>query len=232
MSSSPMLHLCPIMGDLTPLVSCEYLAYRNCRNKFAAVLTNSLRGKEDAEALDNNLNTCFQTNVIGNIHLFNIFLSLIKSGQTKKIVTISTGMADIDVTVDLELVTGAAYSISKAAMNMAIAKFHAEFKPEGIIFMGVCPGIVNTGHHESGMFTVHSQKPLKPHLLMYSLPVSPGKMPRLGAMVQKFTEYAPNFKGPVEPKDAVRDVLKVIANATMEFNGGHVVSHFGNRQWL
>jgi hypothetical protein len=51
-------------------------------------------------------------------------------------------------------------------------------------------------------------------------------------MIQKFTEYAPDFKGPAQPEDAVRDVLKVIQNATMETNGGRVVSHFGNKQWL
>jgi NAD(P)-dependent dehydrogenase (short-subunit alcohol dehydrogenase family) len=132
------------------------MAYKNCSSKFATILTNSCRGEEDAKALEDNLNTYFQTNVVGNIHLFNIFLPLIKIGQTKKIVTISTGMADIDVAVDLELVTGAAYSISKAAMNMAIAKFHAEFKPEGIIFIGVCPGNVNTGHYENSTLNIHA----------------------------------------------------------------------------
>lgn len=121
----------------------------------------SQRGEKDAKALDDNLNTYFQTNVVGNIHLFNTFLPLIKRGQTKKIVTISTGMADIDTAVNLELVTGAAYSISKAAMNMAITKFHAEFKSEGILFMGVCPGNVDTGHFDNSKPTNHSDNYLQ-----------------------------------------------------------------------
>lgn len=58
-------------------------------------------------------------------------------------------MTDEKVTVEIELFESAPYSISKAAINMAIAKFQAEFKNEGIIFMGVCPGNVNTGHHSN-----------------------------------------------------------------------------------
>ncbi len=52
------------------------------------------------------------------------------------------------------------------------------------------------------------------------------------AMGGKFAVYAPNFKGWATPEEAARDVLKVVQNATMEANGGKVVSHFGNKQWL
>ncbi len=83
---------------------------------------------------------------MGNIHLINIFLPLIKNGQTKKVVMISSGMTDENLTVELELFEGPLYSITKSALNMVTAKFQAEFKKEGIIFMGVCPGNVDTGH--------------------------------------------------------------------------------------
>jgi NAD(P)-dependent dehydrogenase (short-subunit alcohol dehydrogenase family) len=99
--------------------------------------------------MENDLNEIFQVNVVGNIHLFNIFLPLIKNGKTKKVVTISSGMTDEKLAVEFSLFEAPSYSISKSAMNMVIAKFQAEFKEEGIIFMGVCPGTVNTGHFDN-----------------------------------------------------------------------------------
>jgi NAD(P)-dependent dehydrogenase (short-subunit alcohol dehydrogenase family) len=92
--------------------------------------------------------------VVGNFRLFNIFLPLIKNGQTKKVVTISSGNTDEKLTVEFELFEAAPYSISKSAMNMVTAKFQAEFKKEGIIFMGVAPGNVNTGHFDNRKYTV------------------------------------------------------------------------------
>jgi NAD(P)-dependent dehydrogenase (short-subunit alcohol dehydrogenase family) len=99
--------------------------------------------------LEDDLNELFQVNVVGNIRLFNVFLPLIKNGKTKKVVTLSTGLTDEGLAVNFELFESAPYSISKSAMNMVNAKFQAEFKKDGIIFMGVCPGYVNTGHHEN-----------------------------------------------------------------------------------
>ncbi len=52
------------------------------------------------------------------------------------------------------------------------------------------------------------------------------------AMGGKFAAYAPHFQGMAKPEDAARDVLNVIDKATLEANGGQLVSHFGNKQWL
>lgn len=101
------------------------------------------------EALEKDLNEMFQVNVVGNIHLFNIFLPLIQNGKTKKVVTLSSGMTDEKLAVEYELTEAPLYSITKTAMNMVIAKFQAEFKKDGILFMGVCPGSVNTGHNDN-----------------------------------------------------------------------------------
>jgi NAD(P)-dependent dehydrogenase (short-subunit alcohol dehydrogenase family) len=104
---------------------------------------------QNPKATDQDLNDTFQVNVVGNIRLFNIFLPLIRNGRIKKVVTISSGNALIDLTVNYELTETPPYSISKAAMNMVVAKFQAEFKKEGIMFMAVCPGAVNTGQFDS-----------------------------------------------------------------------------------
>jgi NAD(P)-dependent dehydrogenase (short-subunit alcohol dehydrogenase family) len=102
--------------------------------------------------LEDDITEMFKINVVGNIHLFNTFLPLIKNGKTKKVVTISSGMSDGDVAAKYELHEGAPYSVSKAAMNMVNAKYQAEFKKDGIIFMAVCPGTVNTRQNDNSEY--------------------------------------------------------------------------------
>lgn len=103
----------------------------------------SLRS-EDPKALEDDILNCYKTNVVGNIHLFNLFLPLIQRGEVKKVIAISSGMGDLDLVINQELDMAGPYSISKAALNLAVAKFSAEFKSEGILFMSVSPGVVET----------------------------------------------------------------------------------------
>lgn len=51
-------------------------------------------------------------------------------------------------------------------------------------------------------------------------------------MITAFQGYAPDFEGPISPQQSAEMVLKVIDEATVEKNGGEVVSHYGNKQWL
>ena len=103
---------------------------------------------EEVEAVSHEL---MQTNVVGNIHLFNLFLPLVLKGQTKKVVTISTGMADLELSNEYEVDVGALYSASKAAMNMIVAKFSAQYKKDGVLFFSLSPGMVEVGRFENGM---------------------------------------------------------------------------------
>jgi NAD(P)-dependent dehydrogenase (short-subunit alcohol dehydrogenase family) len=93
----------------------------------------------------------FDVNVLANIHLFNLFTPLILKGREKKVVTISTGLADLEFTNNFEHEFTPLYSISKAAMNMTVAKFNAQYKKEGVLFMSVCPGMVDVGQFNHGM---------------------------------------------------------------------------------
>jgi NAD(P)-dependent dehydrogenase (short-subunit alcohol dehydrogenase family) len=78
-------------------------------------------------------------------------MPLILAGTTKKVITLSTGMADLDSMNKYELHVAPGYAISKAAMNVAVGKFHAQYKKEGVLFMSICPGVVDTGHYKNGM---------------------------------------------------------------------------------
>jgi NAD(P)-dependent dehydrogenase (short-subunit alcohol dehydrogenase family) len=72
-------------------------------------------------------------------------MPLVLKGRVKKVVTITSGMADHDLAIKYGVYEGGPYSISKAAMNMVTSKYQAEFEKDGVLFMGICPGMVDTG---------------------------------------------------------------------------------------
>src|SRR4051812_33599077 len=97
-------------------------------------------GKPDE--LDKVASELFQTNVIGNVHLFHYFMPLVlkSKAQTKRVITITTGVADLDLTNQVDVDIGSLYGASKAAMNLIVAKFSVQYKKDGVLFMGISPG--------------------------------------------------------------------------------------------
>lgn len=106
----------------------------------------------NVEELEDVLSKAFQTNVVGNIHLFNIFLPLVMKGQVKKVITISSGHADLDLINDFDIEVSALYSASKAAMNVIVGKFSAQYKKDGVLFLSISPGVVEVGHTADGTY--------------------------------------------------------------------------------
>lgn len=105
---------------------------------------------DKVEELEEVSSKLFKTNVVGNIHLFNLFLPLVMKGKVKKVITISSGHADLDFVNNLEVETSALYAASKAAMNVIVAKFNAQYKKGGVLFMSISPGVVEVGHFVDG----------------------------------------------------------------------------------
>ncbi|KAJ5780272.1 short chain dehydrogenase (AtsC) [Penicillium paradoxum] len=167
---------------------------------------------EKVEEVDAVSSQLFDTNVIGNIHLFHLFLPLVLKGTVKKIITISTGMADLNLTNDCEVDLGALYSASKAAMNIIVAKFNAQYKKDGVLFMSISPGLVEVGRHTDP---------------------TPEEIEGLTEFMGKLVKYAPHFKGPITPEESIRHVRSTWEKASIEDGfGGAFVSHLGNKQWL
>lgn len=100
---------------------------------------------EDHQTLIKDLQVSFEVNVVGVINTVSTFIPLLRKGHEKKVFTLSTGMADIDLINQVDLAIGAPYSISKGALNIAVAKYNALYKSEGILFMAISPGMVDTG---------------------------------------------------------------------------------------
>lgn len=167
---------------------------------------------DELAVLEEDLMASFRANVVGVANTVNLFLPLIRAGKEKKIITISSGMADIDLVNRFSVPIAAPYSISKAATNALVAKYNAALgKSEGILFLSLSPGLVDTSEGK---------------------PMSEQAIQGAQAMGALFQEYAPHFTGPITPEQSVKMCLKVIEDATVETHGGDFVSHFGNKQWL
>lgn len=89
-----------------------------------------------------------KTNIVGTVHLFNLFMPLILKGQQKKVVAISSGIADLDLTSKYDIDVSGPYAVGKAAMNIIVAKFSAEYAQQGVLCMSISPGVVDTGHFD------------------------------------------------------------------------------------
>ncbi|KAJ6601251.1 hypothetical protein DFH09DRAFT_559276 [Mycena vulgaris] len=162
------------------------------------------------EALEKDLLDHFKVNTLGVVHTINAFLPLLRNGTVKKVVSLSTGLADLELTLLAEVASGeTSYAISKAALNMVVAKYAAQYKAEGFTFLALSPGLVNTS---------------------ISAP-TPGELEEMKVLGKGIAKIAPDFKGPITPADSVRMQLDVINRFTVEDTGAFV-SHFGNKQWL
>lgn len=122
-------------------------------NNAAALTTGTAMTKltshqDDPETLLSELRIQLNTNVIGVISTINIFLPLVLKSDVKKVIAISSGLADDSITNKYDLYENAPYSISKAALNTAIAKYNAAHgkNTDGVLFLSISPGLVDTGN--------------------------------------------------------------------------------------
>ncbi|KXX73125.1 hypothetical protein MMYC01_209876 [Madurella mycetomatis] len=162
--------------------------------------------------LEEDMLKSFKVNVVANVHLFNLFMPLIFKGRIKKVVAISSGSADLDPIRQFDMALFSGYTISKAGMNVAVAKFSAQYRKDGVLFMSICPGMVEAGHYADA---------------------TPEQSKALEVLLGQFKRYAPHFTAPENPENAVRDVISVWEAASVENgDGGSFVSHHGNKQWL
>lgn len=85
-----------------------------------------------------------KTNLITNIYVINSFLDLVRNGNEKKIVFISSQSADLEFNRITGFASVLGYSIAKAGMNIIMTKFGSELAEQGIKTLSLSPGWVNT----------------------------------------------------------------------------------------
>ena len=98
----------------------------------------------------------FRTNVVGVAFSTNAFLPLLRAGSTKRVITLTTGLAATDMILGSGLTTNVGYPVSKAALNMVVAQYAAALKPEGFTFLAISPGLVNTAEKPRASFSLRS----------------------------------------------------------------------------
>ncbi|KAJ9496448.1 hypothetical protein H2202_008111 [Exophiala xenobiotica] len=159
--------------------------------------------KLNPDILDAELIKSFRVNVIGVIDTINTFLPLIKNGTAKKVIVISTGMADHDLVNNGQIWNSASYAISKAAVNMVVSKYNARLASQGILVFALSPGVVATYSGDE--------------------PAALGDLRRM----------VPGWPGPLQPLESAEMCMNVIHDFSLEKgNGGAFVSHHGNKEWL
>ena len=101
----------------------------------------------------------FKTNTIGTMHTLNAFLPLVMAGMTKKIIVVTSQMGSPHFALGINAASGACYSISKAGLNMVVAKLAAErkYRDAGLTIVGISPGLMKTANGRKFIYFLISQ---------------------------------------------------------------------------
>ncbi|KAK5996269.1 Short-chain dehydrogenase/reductase atnB [Cladobotryum mycophilum] len=164
----------------------------------------------DVAATEKFFDAPIRTAIYGGIWATNAFLPLIEKGSEKKIVHISSGMADINLIRNTGVDYALAYAIAKAGMNVQVAKYSVELAPKGIKVLALSPGWVDTWEGPGP----------KPAQLEQAIEV----------MLKQFQRMAPELKGQIGTEESVKAQLEVIAKLDLATSGSFL-SHNGNDQW-
>ncbi|KZT51794.1 NAD(P)-binding protein [Calocera cornea HHB12733] len=208
-------------GSLDVLIN--NAAYMTFENTF-----NAIDEYESDAALAKSFNDHWDTNVLGVVYTTNAFIPLLAKGQLKKVLNLSTGLADPAANLDLEFDQNVAYSVSKCALEMVNVKYAAKYRKEGWTFLAISPGVVNTAEEAR----TSSPLPQPDRTTVSHTSTAPDwAIPGLQAMAAKFQKYAPTWTGPITATESVGKMLSVFDKAGPELSG-KFVSHHGNREWL
>jgi NAD(P)-dependent dehydrogenase (short-subunit alcohol dehydrogenase family) len=156
-SNHPNLHV--IKGDVTDPKSIleaasaaaavtggklDVLIHNSNAVDMATMSSNPTQIPFDAQAIRVIFDPPFSTGIYGGLWTTNAFLPLIEKGIQKKIVHISSAMADLDFINKTGVSDAVAYSVAKAGMNVQVAEYAAELAPRGIKVLALSPGWVDT----------------------------------------------------------------------------------------
>ncbi|CAE6467357.1 unnamed protein product [Rhizoctonia solani] len=164
------------------------------------------------EALASDFGASFEGNVTAVAQTINTFLPLLRAGNHKKVISLSSGMADEDFTRASGAALSVPYSISKYALNLLMLKYAMGLKDEGFIFLTISPGVANT----------HEGPPPPPEILSGML-----------KLVEHIKIAHPPFEGPATAESSVKHMLNVFNQLKPE-HSGNFCSHLGptSKQWL
>lgn len=172
---------------------------------------NRSNSAKQPDFLESQLDIHFKVNVTGVIKTINAFMPLIRKGNIKKVVVISSMAGDCDMINQFNFDVTGPYAMSKSAVNTAVALLSAIYKKEGVLFLAMGPGVVDTGHTEN---------------------LTAEQLKKAERMFGMFLKMKPDFR-PLSPEESVRMCLDVTNKASVEKgDGGRFLSQHGNKEWL
>jgi NAD(P)-dependent dehydrogenase (short-subunit alcohol dehydrogenase family) len=84
------------------------------------------------------------TNALGPFFAIQAFMPLLLKGTVKKVVAISSAVADTEIVLQAGMGDGIPYAVSKAALNMLVAKCAVTYGKQGVKVLAINPGFVYT----------------------------------------------------------------------------------------
>ncbi|KAJ6138821.1 Short-chain dehydrogenase/reductase SDR [Penicillium samsonianum] len=95
------------------------------------------------EGMDN-LNETFNVNVTAPHIVSRAFLPLLRKGEKKTVINISTTIGSIAMADAFRPILSPAYKISKAALNMLTVQYARQYADDGFTFLTISPGWLRT----------------------------------------------------------------------------------------
>ncbi|KAF9238165.1 hypothetical protein DTO027I6_7872 [Penicillium roqueforti] len=95
------------------------------------------------EGMDN-LNETFNVNVTGPHLASRAFLPLLRKGEKKTVINISTTLGSMAMADAFRPLPSPAYKISKAALNMLTVQYAQQYAADGFTFLAISPGWLRT----------------------------------------------------------------------------------------
>ncbi|KAJ5835357.1 Short-chain dehydrogenase/reductase SDR [Penicillium robsamsonii] len=95
------------------------------------------------EGMDN-LNETFNVNVTAAHLVSRAFLPLMRKGEKKTVINISTTLGSIAMAGAFQHLKTPAYKISKAALNMLTVQYAQQYADDGFTFLAISPGWLRT----------------------------------------------------------------------------------------
>ncbi|KAJ6188089.1 hypothetical protein N7519_002997 [Penicillium mononematosum] len=95
------------------------------------------------EGMDN-LNETFNVNVTAPHLVSRAFLPLLRKGEKKTVINISTTLGSIAMADAFRALPTPAYKITKAALNMLTVQYAQQYADDGFTFLGISPGWLRT----------------------------------------------------------------------------------------
>ena len=133
----------------------------------------------------------------------------------KKCIVLASPLGTTEMTLATNFAGATGYGISKAAVSLATAKYAAQFRSEGLVFLLVNPGFVKTMQgctyrilnwysHGSNLTFYPAKEEVEKH---YDLQTANAR--------KKF----PDFEGSITVEDSVRDQLSLFDKVTIANTG-------------